>query len=164
MTPTTYKPDFMARPAAESAIRRLQATYTCRLDSADFSGLAETLRYADLNVMGKIYSGYNAILGFVKDGRQLYMDGTPRNSHTVANVRIEVDASGTKATSSSYYTLHRQVDGLPPQPICTGNYFDEFELPASEWTFTRRALTLTFAGDLQNHDKGMNRDFVAEHV
>ena len=164
MTSTTYKADFMARLAAESAIRRLQAIYTNRLDRGDFSGVAETLRYAVLDVIGRVYSGYNAILAFVKDGRRLNADGTPSTFHTVANVRIEVDASETKATSSSYYTLHQRVAGFPPQLICTGNYLDEFELRATEWTFTRRALTVSFAGDLQDHDRDLHRDSVAEHA
>jgi hypothetical protein len=164
MTNIANSPDFVARLAAESAIRRLQATYTHRLDSGDFFGVAETLRYADLDVVGTVFSGYNAILTFIKDGLQVHADGTPRTSHTVANVLIEVDASGTKASSSSYNTVHQQVDGFPLQPICTGNYLDQFEMHDGEWRFSRRALTLRLAGDLQHHVKGQNSDVVAEHA
>jgi hypothetical protein len=155
---TNTNPDIVSRLAAESAIHHLHATYTHRLDSGDFTGVAELFQNGEMDIVGNIFAGYQGVLASLEAGLQVYKDKTPRTWHTVANVLIEVDASGDKASSASYYTVHQQVDDFPLQPICTGKYLDQFERHEGHWRFTRRAVTLRLAGDLQHHVKGANSD------
>lgn len=58
--------------------------------------------------------------------------------------------------------MHQQFDGFALQPICAGKYLDRFELQDGEWRFTRREVTLRFAGDLQHHVKGAQSSAVAQ--
>lgn len=75
---------------------------------------------------------------------------------------IDVDASGDKASSQRYYTVHQQLDGFTLQPICVGKYLDQFDLHDGQWRFTRREVTLRLAGDLQHHVRGAQSDAVAQ--
>ena len=142
------------RLAAESAIHRLHATYIHRLDSGDFPGVAAVLQHAVIHVLGSEASTVDGLLEFFHSGLQVHADGTPRTWHSITNVLIDVDPSGEKASSASYYTVHQQVDGFPLQPICAGTYLDQFERHDGEWRFSRREVTLRFAGDLRHHVKG----------
>lgn len=156
MTDNSDNVDIFARHATESAIHRLHATYAHRLDSGDFNGVALLLQHAEMDVVGQVVRGYDEILSSLNAGLQVHTDGTPRTWHTVANVLIDIDPSGDKASSSSYYTVHQELEGFPLQPICTGKYLDQFERRGGQWCFIRRAVTLRFAGDLQHHVKGPN--------
>ncbi|MEG8234064.1 nuclear transport factor 2 family protein [Pseudomonas orientalis] len=158
----TYSPEILARLAAESAIHRLHATYIHRLDSGDFTGVAEVLQHAVIHVLGNEASSVEGLLGFFEAGLQIHADATPRTWHSITNVLIDVGPSGDKASSASYYTVHQQLDGFPLQPICAGKYIDQFELHDGEWRFTRREVTLRFAGDLRHHVQGAQSDAVAQ--
>lgn len=162
MTDSTVPLEFVTQLVAESAIHRLLATYIHRLDSGDFHGVADVLRHAEMDVVGNVIAGRDSILAFFEGGLQVYEDGTPRTSHAVSNVLIDVDASGDKASSVSYYTVFQQVDGFPLQCICTGRYIDRFERHDGEWRFVRRTVTLGLAGDLRYHVKGMNSGVLTE--
>jgi len=155
------QPEILVRLAAESAIHRLHATYIHRLDKGDFAGVAEVLKHAVIHVLGNEASSVEGLLAFFEAGLQIHADGTPRTWHSITNVLIDLAPSGQKASSASYYTVHQQLDGFPLQPICAGQYLDQFELRDGEWRFTRREVTLRFAGDLQHHVKGPQIDAVA---
>lgn len=161
MTDNNHNSQIVERLAAESAIHRLHATYIHRLDSGDFPGVADILRHAVIHVLGNEASTVEGLLEFFQSGLQIHADGTPRTWHSITNVLIDVDPSGDKASSASYYTVHQQLDGFPLQPICTGQYLDQFERHDEQWRFTRREVTLRFAGDLQHHVKGSQSDAVA---
>ena len=148
--------DIVARLAAESAIHRLHATYIHRLDSGDFDGVVQVLKHSVIHVLGTEASSVEGLLNFFHAGVQRHADGTPRTWHSITNVLIDVAPSGDKASSQSYYTVHQQLDDFPLQPICAGKYIDQFELREGEWRFTRREVTLRFAGDLQHHVGGTN--------
>jgi hypothetical protein len=154
--------EIIARLAAESAIHRLHATYIHRLDKGDFAGVADVLQHAVLHVLGNEASSVEGLLDFFEAGLQVHGDGTPATWHSITNALIDVDPSGDKASSESYYTVHQQLDGFPLQPICAGKYLDQFELHNGEWRFSRREVTLRFAGDLTHHVKGAQRDAVAQ--
>lgn len=157
-----HPPQTLARLAAESAVHRLHATYIHRLDSGDFAGVADVLQHAVIHVLGNEASSVEGLLEFFRAGLQVHADGTPRTWHSITNVLIDVDASGDKASSQSYYTVHQQLDGFALQPICVGKYLDQFDLHDGQWRFTRREVTLRFAGDLQHHVKGAQSDAVAQ--
>jgi ketosteroid isomerase-like protein len=161
---TTSNLDIVTRFAIESAIHQLHATYSHRVDNGDFTGVAEVLQHSVLDVVGTIVSGRENIQKFYEAGLQLHPDGTPRTWHTVTNVMIDIDANGKKASSSSYYTVHQQLDGFPLQPICTGKYLDEFKQHEGQWRFTRRAVTLVLVGDLRHHVKGANEVAAGQNV
>jgi hypothetical protein len=152
----------VARLAAESAIHRLHATYIHRLDSGDFAGVAQVLQHALIHVLGTEASSVEGLLAFFQSGLQIHADATPRTWHSITNVLIDVAPAGDKARSESYYTVHQALDGFPLQPICVGKYLDQFELHEGEWRFTRREVTLRFAGDLQHHVKGSQSDVIAQ--
>lgn len=152
--------DIVERLAAESAIQRLLSTYTHRLDSGDFDGVAALFEHAEMDVLGDVASGRDGIKRFLEKGLQIHADKTPRTWHTLANVLVDIAPGGDKASSASYYTVHQQTDDLPLQPICAGKYLDEFERHEGQWRFARRALTLHLIGDLSHHVKGSNEDGV----
>ena len=158
MTEKNTDLDLVTRLAAESAIHRLLATYVHRLDGGDFAGVTDILQFAEMDVVGHVVSGRDAIGNFFEKGLQVHADGTPRTWHSVSNVLIDLHPSGQKAESASYYTVHQQLDGFPLQAICTGKYLDQFELHDGQWRFIRRAVTLGLAGDLQHHVKGSNTE------
>lgn len=153
--------DPVERLTSESAIHRLLSTYTHRLDSGDFDGVADLFQHAEMDVLGNVVSGRDGIKRFVEMGLQVHADKTPRTWHTLANVLVDIAPSGEMATSASYYTVHQQTDGLRLQPICTGKYLDEFERHEGQWRFTRRVLTLHLVGDLSHHVKGANEEVVS---
>ncbi|MGU3401316.1 nuclear transport factor 2 family protein [Brucellaceae bacterium D45D] len=146
----------VTRLDAESAVRRLIARYAHAMDEGRFEAVADLLRHAEFDVVGKSSTGRDDILTFLEAGIQRHADGTPRTWHAVDNSLIDVDPSGEKAASVSYYTVHQEVDGFPLQPIVAGKYFDQFERHDGEWRFTRRAVTAHLVGDLQHHVMGEN--------
>lgn len=155
MTASTNQRDLVARLDAERAIHRLHATYIRRLDNGDFEGVAEVLKHAVIHVLGNEASTVEGLLAFFNAGLQFHGDGTPRTWHSITNQLIDVDPSGEKASSASYYTVHQQVDDFPLQPICTGKYLDQFERSNGEWRFTRQEVTLRFAGAFNTRSKGL---------
>lgn len=161
MTDTYKNLSSHTRLAIESAIHRLLASYIHRLDNGDFAGVADILQHAELDVLGNLVLGRDALQSFFETGIQVHADGTPRTWHTVANVIIDIEPSGEKAKSASYYTVHQQLDGFSLQAICTGKYIDEFELHDGQWRFSRRAVTLHLVGNLQHHVKGLNKEAVS---
>jgi len=164
MSNTSDNLNLLARLEVESAIHRLHATYAHRLDSGDFEGVADVLQHAVIHVLGNEASTVEGLLEFFNLGLQVHADGTPRTWHSVTNVLIDLDASGDKASSASYYTVHQQLDGFPLQPICTGKYLDQFERHDGQWRFSRREVTLRMAGDLQHHVKGAQTDAVVQNA
>ena len=154
--------DIVTRLAAESAIHRLHATYIHRLDSGDFPAVADLLQHAVIHVLGNEASTLEGLLAFFQAGLKVHSDGTPRTWHSITNVLIDVAPSGDRASSESYYTVHQQLDGFPLQPICAGKYLDQFERHDGEWRFSRREVTLRFAGDLRHHVQGAQSEAVVQ--
>jgi hypothetical protein len=69
----------------------------------------------------------------------------------MANVLVDIDPSGDRASSVSYFTVHQAVEGLPLQPICTGRYHDTFERIGGEWRFASRSVRPRLFGDISRH-------------
>lgn len=155
MTDTEFHSAF-TRLNAESAVRRLIASYAHAMDEGRFEAVADLLQHAEFDVVGRSFTGRDNILSFLDAGIQRHTDGTPRTWHAVDNSLIDVDPFGEKAASVSYYTVHQQLDGFPLQPVVTGKYLDQFERHDGDWRFTRRAVTAHLVGDLQHHVMGEN--------
>lgn len=148
--------DILDHLSAESAINRLLTSYVHLLDAGRFLEVAELLKDAEFDVLGNVATGREQIEGFLAVGVQRHLDGTPRTWHTLSNILIDVDPSGTRATSSCYYTVHQQLDGFPLQPIVTGKYLDEFERHDGRWRFSRRTVQANLVGDLKHHVGGQS--------
>jgi len=147
----TNPTDHIARLDAESAIARLLATYTHLLDDGKFDKVAELLQHSTMEILGTFAIGRDGIEKSLIAGVQRHEDGTPRTWHSVSNTIIDIDASGEKATSVCYFTVHQELEGFPLQPICTGRYHDTFEKHDGEWRFVYRLLKPRHFGDLHNH-------------
>lgn len=147
----TSSTDIIARLDAERSISRLLSTCAHLLDDGKFDQVAELLQHATLEVVGQVSSAREGIEEFLIAGVQRHEDGTPRTWHSVANVLIDLDDSGEKATSVCYFTVHQELEGFPLQPICTGRYEDKFEKQDGEWRFVYRLVKARHLGDLHNH-------------
>lgn len=143
--------DTITRLDAESAITRLLGTYAHLLDDGKFDQVAELLQHATMEILGETASNRYGIEKYLAVGVQRHEDGTPRTWHSISNILIDVDASGEKATSVCYFTVHQELEGFPLQPICTGRYVDTFEKHEGEWRFVYRLLKPRHFGDLHNH-------------
>lgn len=150
-TSTLDRPTILDRLNDERAIHRLLSTYVHLLDDGKFPEVATLLQHATMEVVGVYAHARDGIEQFLNNGVQRHDDGTPRTWHTVSNVLIDIDASGDRASSVSYFTVHQELDGFALQPICTGRYYDRFEKRDGEWRFTYRLVKAHLLGELQHH-------------
>lgn len=150
-TSTLDRPASLDRLDDERAINRLLSTYVHLLDDGKFLQVATLLRHATMEVVGVYAYSRDGIERFLNNGVQRYDDGTPRTWHSVSNIVIDTDPSSDRASSVSYFTVHRELDGFALQPICTGRYHDQFEKRDGEWRFTYRLVKAHLLGELQHH-------------
>lgn len=143
---------------AERDITRLINSYPYLLDSGKFSGVAELLRHATLEVPGHQIKGRNEIESFLSSGIQQHQDSTPRTWHAVSNTLVEVTPLSGEASATSYFTVHQELPGFPLQPICTGHYKDRFALIDGEWQFVHRSVEPHLMGDIRFHVSGANAE------
>jgi 3-phenylpropionate/cinnamic acid dioxygenase small subunit len=138
------------------AIQTLLMTYAERVDSGRFAEAAALFDKATYRVeypgrpQTSKYQGADQVHEFFA-GTRLYPDGTPRTKHVIANVIIELDGDGTRATSRCYVTVFQQTDELPLQPIAAGRYLDSFVRDGRQWRFSDRLVTGFLLGDLSHH-------------
>lgn len=158
---TENETNLVALLGAEREITRLISTYSYLLDGGKFDEVAELLQHATLEVPGATVEGQAAIEQFLGSGVQRHGDGTPRTWHSVSNIMVDVDLDQDSATSTSYFTVHQELQGLPLQAICTGHYRDTFAKQDDSWRFVRRAVTAHLVGDLRFHVGGQNSDTAA---
>lgn len=149
--------DLIARLSAEREITRLIATYCHLLDSGKFDAVARLLQHATFDVSGSTVEGQAAIAQYLDAGIQRHDDGTPRTWHVVSNILIDVDLEQDSATSTSYFTVHQELSGLPLQAICTGHYRDSFARHEGGWRFVRRAVSAHLIGNLAFHVASQDR-------
>jgi hypothetical protein len=144
-------PIAMDKMVIESAISRLIATYAHYLDDGKFSEIADMMSHSTFDVLDQLATGRDEVKAFLMGGVQLHGDGTPRTWHSLSNILIDIEPSGDRALSISYFTVHQELEGFPLQPICTGRYHDTFECHEGEWRFTARAVQPRLFGELRFH-------------
>jgi len=149
----------VARLVSAEEIRDLIFEYTNLLDAGDMDGMAALFAHSEFgtadargNVVGELAHGAAAVLQQYRDFTRIHADtGTPRTKHLTANVRVQVSADNTRATSTSYVVVMQQTPRLPLQPILTSRNFDQFERHNGAWRFSRRIICVDHAGDLSEH-------------
>jgi ketosteroid isomerase-like protein len=138
---------------ASESITKLIYTYAERIDSGDFSGVAEVFAHATLTFegFGDTVTGRDAIEALYARTTRRYEDGTPRTKHVMTNVMVDVADDGT-AQSRSYFTVLQAVPGeLALQPVIAGRYRHTYERIAGQWEVATMHITIDLVGDLGHH-------------
>lgn len=149
----------LARLISAEEIRDLIFEYTNRLDAGDLDGMAELFTYSYFgtadrfgNLQGELVYGSGPVLAQYQDFTRIHHDiGTPRTKHLTANVRVQVNADNTRATSTSYVLVMQQTPRLPLQAVVTSRNFDQLERHNGIWRFSQRLICVDHAGDLSEH-------------
>jgi hypothetical protein len=151
-----------APASAVDEIRDLLFAYSWHMDRGEFDALGALFAHASVGDGTAPHSptltGADAIAALYRDRCILYPDGTPRTKHVCTNAIIELDDSGRRATSRSYFLVEQQLDDFPLQPIVGGRYHDHFEQVGGRWRFTQRRFFVDLVGDVSRHQRGARRD------
>lgn len=138
-------------------IRSLIYEYAYRFDQGDIEGWAKLFEH------GKFVSSFDGVPRSAKEIYDstsahtiIYEDGTPRTAHSVSNVQIDVDPSGTSASARSYVTVIQQAPDHALQVLCSGMYTDTFHRVAEEWQFLERRSNIRLIGDMSLHQRPRN--------
>ena len=135
---------------SREAITNLLFEYARRLDSGDFTGVAELFRHGRIcSAVSDPAVGYDQVLAMYESSTRLYPDGTPRTRHLTTNLAINID--GVQATCHSYFTVMQALPDFPLQAIISGSYEDQFERVDGQWRFSCRTMFPDLLGDLSRH-------------
>jgi uncharacterized protein (TIGR02246 family) len=143
----------MSRADDYEAIRALVHRYSTLVDSGDVAGLGELFAHGSFIVPGTGTHASGRAEAERIFGRSLryHDDGTPQTMHLVGNVTIDLDASATTATATSYTSVFQGTATLPLQIILTATYADAFEKVDGQWRFRERVVTFVHQGDTSAH-------------
>jgi 3-phenylpropionate/cinnamic acid dioxygenase small subunit len=136
----------------EQAVRNLLFLYAERIDRGDIEGMARLFEHASYRAGDQPpLADWRQVAALNRSLIILYDDGTPKTQHDTTNVLIELDASETKATARSRFTVLQGAPGEPLQVIVAGRYHDTFEKHAGVWRFASRHIFMDLIGDLRHH-------------
>jgi 3-phenylpropionate/cinnamic acid dioxygenase small subunit len=142
------------RAEARHAITDLLFQYAHLIDAGELDAVGLLFSHATYRTVGHdvVLSGATEVTGAQRYVMRLY-DGSPRTHHNISNVIVQLDATGTQATSRSYFTVlfHSPTSGADPHVILTGRYNDTFACVDGTWRFTDRLITMDQVGDLREH-------------
>jgi 3-phenylpropionate/cinnamic acid dioxygenase small subunit len=147
------------------AITTLMFRYAECVDGADFAGIAELFahgRITNEGVEGAIV-GADAVRKLYERTNRVHDDGTTRTRHVNANVAVEIDEVGGRASARSVFVVFQQTPKLPLQPIVSGRYRDDFAREGHDWRFDRRHIIVDHIGDVREHLTFDLSGFVEEH-
>ena len=138
------------------AIENLLYLYAERIDAGDLEGVAELFAHGRIKASPdaspeQTFEGSEKVLALYRASTRLYENGTPRTKHVTTNAFIEVDASGTRASARSGFTVFQQVGDTPLQPIICGRYADTFHQVDGRFWFDTRVMLIDLLGDLSRH-------------
>jgi 3-phenylpropionate/cinnamic acid dioxygenase small subunit len=135
------------------AITTLLYRYAECIDAADFDGIGrlfERGRITGEGLPGAV-EGAPAVADLYRSTNRVHADGTLRTRHLTANVMVDIDEAGDRATARSAFVVFQATGALPLQPIVTGRYHDEFARTGGTWHFTRRHMMVEQVGDVSEH-------------
>ena len=134
-------------------ITELLYRYGRFIDQGDLDGACSLFKHAKIKTVDRTELGdYKNMADMLKKFVKIYDDGTPRTKHLINNVIIDIDAAGSAAKSSAYYTVIQSVEPGDIKIVAAGQYVDEFERVDGEWRFSYRDLTVfEMQGDLSGH-------------
>ena len=138
-------------------IKKLLYEYADYIDSGELESVAAMFAYA--RIIGvtadgdeSVVEGQDAVLAMYQNFTSIYSDtGKPHTLHVTTNEIVDIDESGSSASSKSYAVVFQAVDGLPLQPIIGVRYFDAFAKSSNQWRFSERKIVSTLIGDLSQH-------------
>ncbi len=149
---------------ARHEISKLVYAYSEALDGGDLERVGEILQHAVIRVPANDVEvrGANEIVRMFEEYTIFYDDegpadphkrgSHPHTCHFVANLVIDVDDDGLRASSRSYVIVFQARDDFPLQPIFRNRYHDRFECVDGEWRFVERVEVLDeFQGDISRH-------------
>jgi ketosteroid isomerase-like protein len=142
--------DELVRDRAE--ISALVHAYAAKLDAGDLDGVAALFDHATWRSAadGTVLRGRDQVRR-VYDRVRLY-GGTPRTTHLITNLDVEVDPGADVASAQCAFTvLQGVVPGEPIQVILTGRYVDRFERVGGRWRFADRLFVADLVGDQSRH-------------
>ncbi len=138
---------------ARAVITALVHAYATRIDAGDLDGVAALFENAEWRSGESdepVLRGAGAIRT-IFERVQLY-EGTPRTTHQISNLTIDVEPDGRSASSVCTFVVLQGIDvGAPIEVILTGIYEDRFELVESAWRFAARRVRPLLFGDLRRH-------------
>jgi len=144
--------DRLSRLEAVVAIQHVMFRYAECVDLARFEALGELFRRGTLGVAGEEpLRGASQIRNFYAATNKVHADGTLRTRHLAANPIVEVDPSGARATSRSYFVVLQATEAVPLQPIVAGRYHDTFERVDGAWGFAERLIFVDQIGRMSDH-------------
>jgi 3-phenylpropionate/cinnamic acid dioxygenase small subunit len=135
------------------AIKNVLYSYAELLDGGDVDGFArlfEDAAFRTAGFEGAEFRGAEAVGQLIRAVVAFY-EGIPATKHVLTNVMVEVDPSGTSATTRSYFTVFQARPELPLQPILAGRYHDRFERVADRWRYADHLIHLDLIGDVSHH-------------
>jgi len=135
------------------AITALMFRYAELMDAADFDGIAALFaaaRITNEGVDGAI-EGADAVRKLYERTNRVHDDGTTRTRHVNANVFVDIDEPGDRASARSAFVVFQQTGALPLQPIVSGRYRDTFARSEGEWRFDGRHIIVDHVGDVREH-------------
>ena len=147
------------------SITTLMFRYAECVDAADFEGIAALFangRITNEGVEGAIV-GADAVRKLYERTNRVHDDGTTRTRHVNANVLVDIDEVGGRASARSAFVVFQQTPKLPLQPIVSGRYRDTFLRSGNDWHFDCRHIFVDFVGDVREHLTFDLSTFVDEH-
>lgn len=136
----------------EQEIRNLLFVYAERIDRGDLTGMARLFQHAEYGTGDQPPTrDWREVERRNRELVRIHEDGTPGTQHVTSNVQIELDETGTAATTRSTFTVFQGVAGGPIQPIVLGRYHDRFVRVDGQWRFAARRILIDRVGDLTQH-------------
>lgn len=129
--------------------------YCWLIDSGDFDGVAELLKYADVSYDGKLAYSKNPE-AYLKTTRGIitYEDKTPKTMHMCINPQIEVDEANGTAKARSYTVVIQGHSGeFLPKFVWMDRKIDTLAKIDGKWEFTSRDFVTHAMGDTSTHLK-----------
>lgn len=137
-------------------IRALIKSYCWMVDRADYEGLAEFFKYANIYYDGVLSNpdgpDGEATAAQFRDSVIRYEDGLPHTSHCVINDIITVDEE-TETAEAKHYTIVIQgkTGEFGPEVKIQDYKYDKFAIRDGKWVLTDRDMRNLAVGDLTTH-------------
>ena len=138
---------------AEQAIARIVYDYARAVDTGDFERLRHIFRHGRVRVHGVDgeHTGGDGVVDMFQRYTKFFDDGTPSTKHVTTNLLIDVEDSGQRATSWSYFTVLQARPELPLQIVIAGRYLDTWEPRDGGWALVDRFEYCDLIGDMSQH-------------
>lgn len=131
-----------------AAITRLVHDYARLLDAGDFDAVAGLFEHATWRsaAHGTVLRGASEVRR-AYDRIQLH-DGSPRTTHLITNLSIDLGPDAESASGHCCFTvLQGIVPGEPIRITVTGRYEDRFVKVDGRWRFADRLFLVDLEGD-----------------